>query len=88
MSVTPATINEEIGLLSAAINYAWREWDWECPNPVPGRRLKAPPDAGVGLSMAINMDQPRRGHGVVKGGSSRIPGTAFGRFYPPDTKSH
>ncbi|MEM7195406.1 MAG: site-specific integrase [Pseudomonadota bacterium] len=35
-----ATINRELALLSAAINYANREWDWELPNVVAGRKLK------------------------------------------------
>ena len=30
--VRNATINREIALLSSAINYAIREWDWELPN--------------------------------------------------------
>ncbi|TAM46261.1 MAG: site-specific integrase [Gammaproteobacteria bacterium] len=38
----PATINKEVGLLSAAINYARMEWDWEIPNPAAGRRLREP----------------------------------------------
>lgn len=40
--VGPATINRELGLFSAAINYARREWDWDIPNPAQGRRLKEP----------------------------------------------
>ena len=38
--VTPSTINKEIGLLSAALNYARREWGWDVPNPAAGRRLR------------------------------------------------
>ncbi len=38
--VRNATINREIALLSAAINYANREWDWELPNVAKGRKLK------------------------------------------------
>ncbi|TQF00217.1 MAG: site-specific integrase [Spiribacter salinus] len=38
----PGTINRELGLLSAAINYARKEWDWEIPNPAQGRRQKEP----------------------------------------------
>lgn len=38
--VSNATINRELSLLSAAINYARREWEWEVSNPVPGRKLK------------------------------------------------
>lgn len=39
----PATINREIGLLSAALNYAKLELGWTvAENPVAGRRLKTP----------------------------------------------
>ena len=38
--VRNATINREIALLSSAINYAIREWDWELPNVAKGRKLK------------------------------------------------
>lgn len=40
--VCNATINRELGVLSAAVNYARREWEWEIPNPVSGRKLKEP----------------------------------------------
>lgn len=40
--VTNGTINREVGFLSAAINYARREWDWDIPNNVEGMRLKEP----------------------------------------------
>ncbi len=29
-------------MLSVAINYARREWEWDIPNPVRGRKLKEP----------------------------------------------
>src|ERR1043166_3128197 len=35
-----ATINRELAVFSAAINYARREWEWEIPNPVTGRKPK------------------------------------------------
>jgi integrase len=35
-----SSINRELSLLSGAINYANREWDWELPNPIRGRRMK------------------------------------------------
>jgi len=38
--VCNATINRELSVLSAAINYARREWEWEIPNAVSGRKLK------------------------------------------------
>ncbi|MGC2457041.1 MAG: site-specific integrase [Gallionellaceae bacterium] len=37
-----ATINLEIGLFCAAINYARREWDWNIPNNVQGMLQKTP----------------------------------------------
>ena len=40
--IGPATINKEVGLLSSAINYARREWDWVIPNPAARRKLKEP----------------------------------------------
>ncbi len=40
--VKPATINRELCLLSAAINYVRREWEWDIPNPVSGRKLREP----------------------------------------------
>jgi len=41
--VSNATINRELALFSAAINYANREWEWSLPNVVAGRKLKEPP---------------------------------------------
>lgn len=38
----PATINRELSLLSAAINWARRALEWDIPNPVLGRKLKEP----------------------------------------------
>lgn len=39
----PGTINRELGLLSAAWNWASREWGWDLPpNPTTGRRLREP----------------------------------------------
>ncbi|UZR29033.1 tyrosine-type recombinase/integrase [Methylococcus mesophilus] len=38
--VKPATINKEIGVLSAALNWAREELEWDVPNPAKGRRLK------------------------------------------------
>lgn len=40
--VSDSTINRETALLSAAINHANREWDWDIPNPAKGRKLKEP----------------------------------------------
>lgn len=41
--VSPATINREIGLMSAALNWANRELEWDAPNPWGSRRLREPP---------------------------------------------
>lgn len=38
-SVKPATVNREIGLVSAAINYCIAQLDWELPNPFMGKAL-------------------------------------------------
>jgi integrase len=54
--VSAATINKEIGLLSAAINYARREWDWEIPNPAKEMRLKVP----EGRVRSLTLDEARR----------------------------
>lgn len=40
--VSPATVNRELALLSSAINFAVREWEWEIPNPVSRRKLREP----------------------------------------------
>ena len=40
--VSNYTINRELEVLSAAINYCNREWEWQLPNPVKGRKLKEP----------------------------------------------
>jgi integrase len=40
--VGPATINRDLDVLSAAINYAVRRWDWDIPNPTAGMSLKQP----------------------------------------------
>lgn len=41
--VVDATIAKELRLLSAAINYARRQWDWRIENPVQGRCPKEGP---------------------------------------------
>lgn len=41
--VSDSTIAKELRLLSAAINYARREWGWDIPNPVQGRCPKDSP---------------------------------------------
>jgi hypothetical protein len=41
-NVSNGTINREIGLLSAVINYARSKWEWDIPNPVATRRLREP----------------------------------------------
>jgi len=41
--VSNASINRELALFSSAINYANREWEWNLPNVVAGKKLKEPP---------------------------------------------
>ena len=38
--ISDSTINRELSLLSTAINYAHREWEWDLPNPVRGRKFR------------------------------------------------
>jgi integrase len=38
----PGTINRELALLSAALNFMRREYEWQVPNPVTGRKLREP----------------------------------------------
>lgn len=40
--VGPATINRELDMLSAAINYARKRWDWNIGNPCSGMSLREP----------------------------------------------
>lgn len=40
--VGPATINRELDMLSAAINYARKRWDWDINNPCSGMSLREP----------------------------------------------
>jgi len=47
-----ATINREIGLFSAAINYARREWDWNIPNNFAGMLQKKPEGRVRSLTLA------------------------------------
>lgn len=41
--VGPATINRELSILGAMINYGITHLEWTLPNPVKGRMLKEPP---------------------------------------------
>ncbi len=40
--VAPGTINKEIGLFSAALNWARKDLEWDVPNPFKGRRQREP----------------------------------------------
>lgn len=40
--IANSTVNRELDTLSAAINYAVKNWDWPLPNPVKGMSLKEP----------------------------------------------
>jgi len=54
--VQNGTINREVGLLSAAINYARREWDWDIPNNAEGMRLKEP----EGRVRSLSVEEAKR----------------------------
>lgn len=41
-SISDSTINRELALLSAAINYCNKKLDWQLPNKVSGHKLKEP----------------------------------------------
>jgi integrase len=51
-----STIHRELSLLSATINYARREWGWEIPNPVSGRK----PGQGEGRVRWITQEEAVR----------------------------
>jgi integrase len=40
--VSDGTIARELGMFSSALNHARREWDWDVPNPVSGRKPREP----------------------------------------------
>ena len=40
--IAPGTINKEVGLMSAALNWAHRELEWDAPNPWQSRRQREP----------------------------------------------
>jgi len=46
------TINKEVGLFSAALNWSRRELEWKVPNPFQGRRLREPPGRSRWLTRA------------------------------------
>jgi integrase len=67
--ISAATINKEIGLFSAALNWARSDLEWKVPNPFQSRRLAEPPgrdrwltqdEAAALIHAAENL--PRAGH--------------------------
>ncbi|MCL2160972.1 MAG: site-specific integrase [Betaproteobacteria bacterium] len=54
--VTNATINKEVGLLSAAINYSRHNWDWDIPNYAEGMRLRE----SEGRVRSLTVEEARR----------------------------
>ncbi len=67
--VAPATINRDLDVLSAAINYAVRRWDWDIPNPTAGMSLKQPEGrlrwlkrAEVDLLIRLAEQEPKTPH--------------------------
>ena len=51
--ITDSTIRRELSLLSAAINYAIKWWDWDIPNPVANRK----PPQGEGRVRWLTQDE-------------------------------
>jgi len=51
-----STVNKEVGLLSAAIGHANRQWGWQLPNPARGCRLREP----EGRVRWLSRDEGRR----------------------------
>jgi integrase len=54
--VMDSTVHLELSLLSAAINYARHEWEWEIPNPATGRK----PGQGEGRVRWITHEEAAR----------------------------
>ena len=50
--VSAATVNKELGLFRAAINWARKELEWDVPNPFEGRKLKEPAGRSRWLTQA------------------------------------
>ena len=50
--IAAGTVNKEVGLMSAATNWARRELEWDTPNPWGSRRLREPPGRARWLSHA------------------------------------
>lgn len=63
--VKSATINREIGLFSAALNYARREWEWDIPNPAEGMRQREP----EGRVRSLTVEEARRLLHLAEGNS-------------------
>jgi integrase len=50
--VSAATVNKEVGLFRAAINWARKELEWNIPNPFEGRKLREPAGRSRWLTQA------------------------------------
>ena len=71
----PGTINREVGLLSAALNWAGRAMGWKVGNPATGKRRPEPPGRERWLT--------RRKPPVAGGGRAGIKSTAPIRLHHP-----
>lgn len=66
--ISDSTINRELGLLSAALNYARKHWEWDLKNPVEGRR----PSQGNGRIRWITRSEADRLIDMVSRNPRRI----------------
>lgn len=67
--VAPGTVNKEVGLMSAAINWARHELEWDIPNPWQARRLREP----AGRNRWLTPEEAERLLGVAQRRSDRWP---------------
>ncbi|GBE08154.1 MAG TPA: site-specific integrase [Gammaproteobacteria bacterium] len=65
-NVSNASINRELALFSAAINFANREWEWDLPNVVKGRKLKEPPGRARWISVKESVALLDKARGLLR----------------------
>lgn len=75
LAVSPATVNREMNLISAAINCARKEWGVHIENPV--ALIRRPP-AGKGRKRRLTADELHQLQSVLQAGGRRPDGTFDG----------
>lgn len=68
--VANATINRELDVFSAALNYARKRWEWDIPNPVTGMSLRMP----EGRLRWLTREEAARLIAAADGGANRCLG--------------